>query len=112
MRALAAVEPNGGDTIEDNLRDLFESIIGLFENLADVSADWPEPWNWVFPAFLALILALAFVAGIRYVFEKMQEWVRPWLFVAVLVIGLATVAAVVARSQSTSSEGAPALEAD
>jgi hypothetical protein len=100
MRALALQQPDGTDTMVENLSDLFDSIIGLFENLAQVSADWGEPWNWVFPAFIALVLALAFVAGFRYVFEKMQDVMRPWLLVAVVVISVAAVAAMVARSQS------------
>lgn len=94
--------------MEDNLNNLLQAVFALFRNLSDIGETWGSPWGWLFPTLVALGTALAFVAGIRYVFDASQGQIKGWFTVAVLVVGFLVFAAIFQNGQSDTADD-PAL---
>lgn len=75
-------------TMDENISRLFEGLKGIFADLVGIGAQWGEPWGIVFPVFVVLAVALAFVGGFRYMFQKAQQNIKPFFFAGLAVVGL------------------------
>lgn len=102
----ATASSTADPTMNENFSGLFESIFGIFDDLAEIGSEWGEPWGWLLPTFVAIAVALAFVGGTRYIFQKAQERIRPVFFFALLVVGLLAFGAIWTSNeqQAVSSE--------
>lgn len=95
--------------MEDNLNNLLQAVFALFRNLSDIGDTWGDPWGWLFPTLVALGTALAFVAGIRYVFEASQGQIRGWFMLAVVVVAFLAFAAIFQNGRDDAGAEDPAL---
>jgi hypothetical protein len=94
MRLFATAASDGSDPMMDNLNDIIHSIVGLFQNFVTMGESWGEPWDFVFPAFLALFFALAFFHGFRHVFFLSAKKTRPVFLFALLVVAVLVFSAI------------------
>lgn len=75
-------------SMSDNIDSIFQSIFGLFENLAEIGEGWGDPWGWLFPTFVALFVVFAFFAGFQSVFSLSSDKVKPFFVFALAIIAL------------------------
>lgn len=99
-------------TLNDSFNRLFQAIFDIFEDISLLGDEWGEPWGTLLPVFVALGTALAVVGGVRYVFWHMQEKIKPFFFVALLIVGAVSYVAIrdtdLANDPTESAPGSPA----
>lgn len=78
---------------DDGGNEFFGPIFDFFAAAARMGESWGEPWGLLFPAALALFLAIWVFGGLRYAAEKVQEDLVKWIGVTLAVIAVLIVAA-------------------
>jgi len=100
MSFLASAADESGPLM-DNISKLFRGLFGAFENLITLGRDFSEPWDKIFPLIVFLLIAVAFFGGFRYVFEIVQDKVKPFLFIGLSVVAVLAIANVVRESDQS-----------